>query len=82
MKNRLLKISRGYRLKLSTHKLIKNLQDITQDDIDTVLNRSCMMYYKTILEQNIEQNQNSTIPGVEHSEIPIFIGEKVVNNNK
>lgn len=51
-KNGILKISRGYRLKLSTHKLIKSLQDITEASSDTVLNRSCMLYYKTILEQN------------------------------
>ena len=62
--NNMLKISRGYRLKRSTHNLIKNLQEITHTDSDTVLNRSCMLYYKTILEQsektmiNIKANNN------------------------
>jgi hypothetical protein len=57
-KNGILKISRGYRLKISTHKLIKSLQDITQEDSDTVLKRACMLYYKTILDQNIERAQS------------------------
>ena len=50
--NNSLKISKGYRLKLSTHSLIKNLQMITSLSSDEVLKKSCMLYYKTILEQS------------------------------
>ena len=67
MKNGLFKISKGYRLKLSTHQLIKNLKEITRADSDTVLNRSCKLYYKTILDQdeksifNNESNNNRNV---------------------
>lgn len=47
-----MKISRGYRLRVKTHNLIKNLQVITSLSSDQVLSKSCMLYYKTILEQN------------------------------
>ena len=60
MKNGILKISRGYRLKIATHKLIKNLQDITDTDSDTVLNRSCMLYLRTIMQKE-ENNKNIKI---------------------
>ncbi len=53
MKNKnSLKVSRGYRLRVKTHNLIKNLQVITSLSSDQVLSKSCMLYYKTILEQN------------------------------
>lgn len=45
MNTRKIKISRGYRLKRSTHDLIKDLQNITGKDCDTVLENSCRMYY-------------------------------------
>jgi hypothetical protein len=58
--NNSIKVSKGYRLRLSTHSLIKNLQVITSLSSDQVLSKSCMMYYKTILEQtNIEKTNNN-----------------------
>jgi hypothetical protein len=57
-----LKISRGYRLRVKTHNLIKNLQEITSLSSDQVLSRSCMLFYKTILEQNgISKTENSNL---------------------
>lgn len=47
-----IKISRGYRLKVKTHNLIKNLQVITSLSSDQVISKSCMLFYKTILDQN------------------------------
>lgn len=53
-----LKISRGYRLKVSTHNLIKSLQELTQSDSDAILTQSCLMLYKKVLEEkeNILKN--------------------------
>jgi hypothetical protein len=53
-----IKTSRGYRLKPSTHRLIRSLQEITQTDSDSVLTASCILYYKQILasDENIKSN--------------------------
>ncbi len=53
-----MKISRGYRLKVSTHSLIKSLQELTRDDTDTVLTESCIMLYKKVLSE--KENNLST----------------------
>jgi hypothetical protein len=45
-----LKISRGYRLRKSTHSLIKNLELLTSQDSDMVISKSCTLYYKKIFE--------------------------------
>jgi hypothetical protein len=57
------KISRGYRLKISTHSLIKGLQELTRDDTDTVLTESCLMLYKKVLteKENNLLNNNKEI---------------------
>ena len=59
-KNNMLKISRGYRLKRSTHKLIKSLEAITECDTDTIIERSCRLYLKSIelKEENNNENHN------------------------
>ena len=62
IKNQQVKISRGYRLKPETHKLIRSLQDLTRNDADEVLNASCMMYLSFVAGKNFEagnQNTNS-----------------------
>lgn len=46
-----MKTSRGYRLKVSTHSLIKSLQELTRDDTDAVLTESCLMLYKKVLSE-------------------------------
>ena len=53
-----IKTSRGYRLKPSTHKMIRSLQEITQSDSDSVLTASCILYYKQILasDENVKSN--------------------------
>lgn len=55
-----LKIARGYRLKPSTHKLIKSLQELTNADSDTVLSESCKLYYKKLIELEILNNMEAT----------------------
>ncbi|MBI5727225.1 MAG: hypothetical protein J0M37_05555 [Ignavibacteria bacterium] len=41
-------ISRGYRLKASTHKLIKKVQEELKLNQDKVILRAVKMYYKSI----------------------------------
>lgn len=53
------KTSRGYRLKPSTHRLIKSLEEITQTDSDKVLEASCTLYYRKLFR--IEENEKITI---------------------
>lgn len=49
-----LKTSKGYRLKLSTHAMIKSLQELTGGDADVVITQSCILLYKQILEKKEE----------------------------
>jgi ribosomal protein S24E len=42
------KISKGYRLKPSTHKLIDKLQVMLNADQDTVVTRACKILYKEL----------------------------------
>ncbi len=50
-KQKQIRISRGYRLKRSTHDLIKDLQNITGKDCDAVLESSCRMYYAHYIQK-------------------------------
>ncbi|MCX7877614.1 MAG: hypothetical protein N2510_03115 [Ignavibacteria bacterium] len=54
-----LKISRGYRMKLSTHNMIKNLSEMTGMDIDTLISQACLLLNKRIIEEReIKFNNN------------------------
>jgi len=46
------KISRGYRLEPSTHSMIKSLEQITRENTDAVISKSCVLYYKKIFAEN------------------------------
>ncbi len=53
-----LKTSKGYRLKLSTHAMIKSLQELTGNDADSVITQSCILLYRQIIgkkEENLNQ---------------------------
>ena len=52
------KTSKGYRLKISTHTMIKSLQDLTGNSADGVITQSCILLYKKILTEH-ENNLNS-----------------------
>ncbi len=54
-----LRTSKGYRLKVSTHSLIKSLQELTKYDADTVITQSCLLMYKKVLseKENISKNK-------------------------
>lgn len=52
-----LKTSKGYRLKQSTHAMIKSLQELTGGDADGVITHSCILLYKQIIEKK-EENLN------------------------
>ena len=58
-KKKELRTSKGYRLKVSTHNLIKSLQELTRNDADTVITESILLMYKKVLaekESNIITN--------------------------
>ena len=42
------KKSKGYRLKISTHKLIDKMQEIMQCSQDDVITNACRKYYKEV----------------------------------
>lgn len=46
-----LRIARGYRLKVSTHNLIKNLSEISGLDSDTIITQACLLLYKKIITE-------------------------------
>ncbi|MBN8584191.1 MAG: hypothetical protein J0M37_03785 [Ignavibacteria bacterium] len=46
-----LRTARGYRLKLSTHQMIKSLQELTGSDADTVLTESVLLMYKKVIAE-------------------------------
>lgn len=46
-----IRISRGYRLKRTTHDLLKNLQLITGEDCDAIIEIACRMYYTDYLQK-------------------------------
>jgi hypothetical protein len=50
MVKKAVKISRGYRLKPSTHKLIKSIEVITDYDTDTIISNSCRLFLKTVVQ--------------------------------
>ncbi len=43
--------ARGYRLKISTHNMIKSLQELTNYDADRVITESCLLMYKKVLSE-------------------------------
>jgi hypothetical protein len=46
------KTSKGYRLKITTHKLIDKIQIILNADQDEVITRACRAYYKSLNKLN------------------------------
>ncbi len=56
-----LKTSKGYRLKLSTHAMIKSLQELTGSDADVVITQSCILLYKQILDSKEQKKSIITI---------------------
>jgi len=46
-----LRIARGYRLKVSTHNLIKNLSEMSGMDLDTLITQACLLLNKKIIEE-------------------------------
>ncbi len=42
------KIAKGYRLKISTHKLIDEMKKMLKSDKDTVITKACEMLYSEL----------------------------------
>jgi len=51
LKHKTEKISKGYRLKKSTHKLIDKIQVILKADQDTVVTKACKLLYREVTKQ-------------------------------
>jgi hypothetical protein len=51
---KVVKTSRGYRLRLSTHRLIDKIQIILNSDQDTAVTKACRYYYKILNKKNYE----------------------------
>jgi retron-type reverse transcriptase len=48
-KNKNIKISKGYRLKPSTHNLIKKIQKLIQSTQEEAIGFACRKYYKELM---------------------------------
>ena len=55
MEKKEMKISKGYRLRPETHKMIKQIQNILNVNTDVVLNEVCSKFLTDI--QNINKNK-------------------------
>lgn len=49
------KISKGYRLRPKTHRLIKNIQRLVKGDLDNAISSACRIYLKEL--KTIKENQ-------------------------
>lgn len=58
--NKLNKISKGYRLKISTHRLIDKIQELLQCSQDEVITVACKKYYEEI-KTNIGNTKKTII---------------------
>lgn len=61
-------VSKGYRLKPRTHKLIKTLQEITERDTDSILYKSCNLYLNFVTLKNIKDNQDENLFSIKRQE--------------
>jgi hypothetical protein len=53
------KSSKGYRLKMTTHRLIDKIQDILQCSQDEVITNACRMYYKEIKSPKLNKKEKN-----------------------
>lgn len=53
--------ARGYRLRISTHNMIKSLQELTSYDADTVITESVLLMYKKILAEKESKSKINII---------------------
>jgi hypothetical protein len=56
--NKLNKTSKGYRLRISTHRLIDKIQEIMQCSQDEVITAACRKYFEEI-KTNIDNKKNN-----------------------
>jgi len=48
------KISKGYRLRPETHKLIKRIQNLLDTSSDSVIYKACLEYYNKIKSNTLK----------------------------
>jgi hypothetical protein len=48
LKKKVIKISKGYRLKPSTHKVIHKIQELISGDQDMAVGNACRKYYREL----------------------------------
>lgn len=65
MKSKIKKVSKGYRLRPETHRLVNKIKELTKTDTDTVIYESCRLFlaglkngnkHFKILNHNYESN--------------------------
>jgi len=54
METRPKKISKGYRLRPETHKLIKRIQNLLDTSSDSVIYKACLEYYNKIKSNTLK----------------------------
>ena len=67
-------ISKGYRLKASTHKMIRKVQRILSCTQDSVIGRGVKMYYAEIKKTELKEinNKSKQSEGLSLTELPKF----------
>ena len=53
------KVSKGYRLKPATHKIIYKIQEIICGDQDEAIAKACRMYYRTLVLKKRNPNKQT-----------------------
>ncbi len=53
IKSKTEKTAKGYRLKISTHKLIDEMQKMLKSDKDTVITKACKMLYNELANNKV-----------------------------
>jgi hypothetical protein len=49
LKKKIIKISKGYRLKPSTHKIIYRIQELISGDQEMAVGNACRKYYRELI---------------------------------
>jgi hypothetical protein len=60
-KKKSIKISKGYRLKPSTHKLIYKIQELISGDQEMAVGNACRKYYRELKEKTTTEEQSSKV---------------------
>jgi hypothetical protein len=60
-KKKVIKISKGYRLKPSTHKLIYKIQELISGDQEMAVGNACRRYYRELKKKVVLEEQSMKV---------------------